>query len=121
MLIINKEIVPEYIGLIGAGLPANAVASLQLLKAEPVGGGADCPPGYSAVGMCAFGDVSLGGQTFGPFVVGVPGGDATTTGVLAPPSHRCEAPLPRNCLIGVRGAGTTVTVPPASALLMTAP
>jgi len=118
VLVINKDIVAHRLLLDGGGLPANGSASLQLLVAQPGGGGSLCPTGYFNTGMCATGGVTLAGSSFGPQDPRRPLGDATTTGLLPPPASQCAPPLPRACRIAVHGSGIGITVPAASALLL---
>jgi len=121
VLIINKDPLGHDVLLSGGGLPGTGSASLLPLRAAAIGDGDACPPAYGAVGLCAFGEVSLGGRSFGPLVLGYPAGDATSTGILAPPRATCDSPLPRNCETTLRAGRAEVSVPAASAVLLTAP
>jgi hypothetical protein len=116
IVLINKDSQTHDVLLQGPGLPVSALAAVQRLQAPATVGATLCPSAYFGTGLCATSGVTLGGRTFGRRVTGSPGGDRTSTGLLAPPSMHCGRAA--SCVVRILGSGTTVSLPPASAVML---
>jgi hypothetical protein len=119
--IINKDLRAHDVVIHGPGLPGAGTATLEQLQGPPTPQVTDCPPDYIPTGLCARAGITLGGETFGAQTTVQPLGDDTATGVLARQAPAGDCGIPRfaqNCLLHVRGSGTTIAIPAGSAAIL---
>ncbi len=85
VVIINKDTHAHNVVLQGTGLSVKGTPTTYRLQAKPSHPDPACPSAYANAGLCATAGVTLGGRAFGAQAGASPGGDMTSSGLLASP------------------------------------
>ena len=123
IVIINKGIDARRVVLRGSAIGEGPV-TIERLLAPRNEDSSKCVTPYLHTGICATAGITLGGRSFGPPARGRESGDRTSSGVLtapqaAPLSTCASSRLEHNCVVPGPVAGLTVSMPPASAAVLT--
>jgi hypothetical protein len=125
IVLINKDYRSHRLTLYGAATGTDSFTIERLLAPRNTDA-PNCPPPYVATGMCATHGIRLGTRVFGPPSSGSISGDETVTGTLraplASPLGECLPWRPQpDCVLPGPASAIAVTVPPASAAMISAP
>jgi hypothetical protein len=123
IVVVNKDLARQRLVLYGPATHPGRFTVARLL-APANADSPNCAPPYLQTGMCATAGVTLGARSFGARAAGPITGDQTTTGALAPPLQSplpiCAAARQSNCALPGPDGAIFLTVPAASAALITA-
>jgi hypothetical protein len=123
VVVINKSVDSRRVVLRGTAIGQSAITIERLLGPRDEDS-SRCVAPYLHTGICATAGITLGGRSFGSPAHGGQSGDRTSSGLLAAPRATplaaCAANgAERDCVVPGPVTGLAISMPPASAALIT--